>query len=341
MNRIDPELTHPVLEFASDGASIVYSSGIADDTEAGAVPDVWRYVPGPSATPELLWRNPHRDHSIVKLDGDAGALMFVDIPLTGEAAWDLWLIPEHAAEPILLDTHPGDPGVPSLVPSFSLSEGMVAWTAFERGASGPVSQLLVAEAPSWEPRVIAERAAIEAELWLPSLYGRRLVYTEVRYADDRSRDERSVHYLDLDRADPPRRLDRSGRATMPLLVGETVYWKEADPGFNMFNWGRMFHHELATGTTTPVSIWPQEYVNYPSAGTRFLAWRGADAFTFSVYDMVRERARLIERYPGASQENVLRPHIRGELMAWMYVDTSGAKEYSELRWARMPTKADP
>ena len=80
---------------------------------------------------------------------------------------------------------------------------------------------------------------------------------------------------------------------MPLLVGDGVYWKEADPGFNMFNWGHMFRYEFATGEVSPVSVWPQEYVNYPSAGARFLAWRGADAFKFGVYDMIRGQARLI------------------------------------------------
>lgn len=342
VQRLDPNLAHSVLEFASDGVSIVFSSGMAEDAEDGAAPDLWRYTLGPSDAPELIWRNPSRDHSIVKLDGDVGTLMFVDIPLTGESAWDLWLIPETGAEPILLDAHPGDDDVSSLVPSFSISEDIVAWTAFDRGPAGAVSRLLVAEPPEWEPRVIVERLAAEAELWLPSLYGYRLVYTEVRYSADRSTDERSVHYLEVGGVEPPRRLDTSGRATMPLLVGDAVYWKEADPGFNMFNWGHMFRYELATGEVSPVSVWPQEYVNYPSAGTRFLAWRGADSFKFGVYDMVRGQARLIESYSTESQANVLRPHIRGDLMVWMYVETpGGGPEYDELRWAFLPNKSVP
>lgn len=342
VQRLDPALTHSVLEFASDGVSIIFSSGMADDAEGGAAPDLWRYAPGPSDAPELIWRNPSRDHSIVKVDGDVGTLMFVDIPLTGESAWDLWLIPETDAEPILLDTHPGDDDVSSLVPSFSISEDIVAWTSFDRGPAGAVSRLLIAEPPEWEPSIIVERPAAEAELWLPSLYGHRLVYTEVRYSADRSTDERSVHYVELGGSEPPRRLDTSGRATMPLLVGDAVYWKEADPGFNMFNWGHMFRYDLTTGEVSPVSVWPQEYVNYPSAGTRFLAWRGADSFKFGVYDMLRGQARLIESYSTESQANVLRPHIRGDLMVWMYVETpGGGPEYDELRWAFMPNKSVP
>ncbi|MBA2264700.1 MAG: hypothetical protein H0W10_08565 [Chloroflexi bacterium] len=333
--------TGDVLEFASDATGIIFSSNLAEDSGPEAAPDVWRYVPGPSAKPELAWRNPNRDHSVVKLGGDAGMLAFVDIPLTGERAWDLWLLPKVGAEPVLLDTHPGDEDVSSLVPSFSVYQPMVAWTAFDRGPNGPVSQLLTAEAPDWTPQVILERQAWEAELWLPSLYGHMLVFTEVRYSADRSTDERSVHLLDLlDPTAEPRRLDISGRATMPLLAGNTVLWKEAEPGFNMFNWGRMFRYDLLSGQVSSVSVWPQEYVNYPSVGSRFVAWWGADGFSFGVFDLVRDRARLIERYSNASQANVLRPHVAGDLMVWEYVDSSKPETYRELRWASLPNPRD-
>lgn len=339
---LGPGLTGGVLEFASDGASIIFSSDLAGDSAAQAAPDVWRYLPGPAATPELVWRNPQRDHSVVKLGGDHGMLAFVDIPLSGERAWDLRVVPEMGAEAIPLDSHPGDEAVSSLVPSFTVQQPIVAWTAFDAGPDGPVSQLLVAEAPDWQPQILLERPAAEAELWLPSLYGNLLAFTEVRYSEDRSTDERSVHLLDL--AVPgaePRRLDTSGRATMPLATPHAVLWKEADAGFNMFNWGKMFRYDLATGEVSTLSTWPQEYVNYPSVGSRFVAWWGADAFTFSVYDLVRDRARLIAKYSAESQANVLRPHVWGDLLVWMYVETPGLETYSELRWANLPNPKDP
>lgn len=340
IHALDPTLTDPVLEFASDGGAIIFSSGISNGPRSASAPDLWQYLPGPDAVPELVWSNPHRDHSIIKLDGDLGTLAFVDIPTDGSRAWDLWLIPRVGDEPILLDTHPGDEDVSSLVPSLVVFNQTIAWTAFDRGAGGPVSQLLTAEAPDWQPRVLAERPAAEAELWLPSLYWPWLAYTEVRYAADRASDERSVYLIDT--TDPnaePRRLDASGRATMPLATSTAIFWKEADVGFNMFNWGRMFQFDLATEQVSAVSIWPQEYVNYPSMGGRFIAWWGADAFSFGVYDTVRQTARVIATYTEAEQGNVLRPHISGDLLVWLYVDSSGSETYSELRWAFLPNAA--
>lgn len=328
-----------VGEFASDGSSIILASGAEPDVaREDAAPDLWRLTPGPSAVPELVWRNPDRDHTIVKLGGDAGAIAFVDMPMTGERAWTLRFIARHETEARTLDAHPGDADVPSLVPSFSVDEDRVVWTAFDRGSGGPVSQLLEASAPTWEPRVLLERPSAEAELWLPSLSGSLVVFTEVRYAADRLSDERHVYLMDL--ADPGarRRLDASGRATMPLLVPGAVVWKEADPGFNMFNWGRMYRYDLATEAVTDIDISPQEYVNYPSAGGRFVAWHGADSFALGVYDHLLDEARVIER--SGNDTSLLRPHLAWDLLVWMRVVGSGSDNRAELRYAFLPTAAE-
>ena len=322
-------------EFASDGSSIVFASGIAPDVaRPDAAPDLWRLVPGPSAEPELVWRNPARDHTLARVGGDAGAIAFVDMPLSGERAWTLWFMPRHASEATILDEHPGDADVPSLVPSFSVGEDRVVWTAFDRGSDGPVSQLLEASSPSWQPRVVLERPAVEAELWLPSLSGDRVVFTEVRYAADRSSDERHVYLMDLDDPDGRRRLDRSGRATMPLLVPGAVLWKEADPGFNMFNWGRMYRYDLGAEQVTSVDTSPQDYVNYPSAGSRFVAWHGADSFVLGVHDHLLDEARVIER--SGNDISLLRPHLAWDLLVWMRVVGSGPDNRAELRYAFLP-----
>lgn len=339
IGSLDPALTHPVLEFASDGESIVFSSGVAPDSGPDGAPDLWRFVPGPSAVPELLWRNPNRNHSLVAIGGDLGTIAFVDIPLDGSRAWSLWLIPGPGENAILLDQHPGDPAVSSLVPSFSVYGRRIVWSAFDRGADGAVSQLLVAEGPDWRPRVLLERSAAEAELWLPSLVGGQLAFAEVRYARDRSTDERFVYLMDLARPEGARRLDTSGRATMPLLVDGAVVWKEADAGFNMFNWGRLYRYALSTGRVTPLSTRPEKYVNYPSAGGRFIAWWGADAFAFSVYDLVRDHPRLVERHTTHSRVNVLRPHVSGDFIVWLHAEGDEPGAPSELRYAYLPSAA--
>jgi hypothetical protein len=328
-----------VGEFASDGSSIIFASGAAPDVARDdAAPDLWRLTPGPSAEPELVWRNPARDHTLAKVGGDAGAVAFVDMPLTGERAWTFRVIPRLEAEARVLDEHPGDADVPSLVPSFSVEENRVVWTAFDRGPDGPVSQLLEASSPTWEPRVMLQRPAAEAELWLPSVSGSLVAFTEVRYAADRLSDERHVYLMDLSDPGGRRRLDTSGRATMPLIVPGAVLWKEADPGFNMFNWGRMYRFDLETEAITSVDSSPQEYVNYPSAGGRFVAWRGADSFALGVYDHLLDEARIIER--SGNDTSLLRPHVAWDLLVWMRVVGSGSDNRAELRYAFLPDASE-
>jgi hypothetical protein len=324
-----------VGEFVSDGWSVIFSSGAAPDVARDdAAPDLWRLTPGPAAEPELVWHNPARDHTIARIAGDAGAVAFVDMPLTGERAWTFRFIARHETEARILDEHPGDPDVPSLVPSFSVGEDRVVWTAFDRGPDGPVSQLLEASQPTWEPRVLHELPAAEAELWLPFIAGSRVAFTEVRYAPDRLSDERHVYLMDVGDPHGRRRLDTSGRATMPLIIQGAVLWKEADPGFNMFNWGRMFRFDLETEAVTRLDTSPQEYVNYPSAGSRFVAWYGADSFALGVYDHLLDEARVIER--SGNDTSLLRPHLAWDLLVWMRVVGSGADNRAELRYAFLP-----
>lgn len=333
------EHTDDMLEFASDGVAIIFSSGVAPDvTTRGGAPDLWRLEP--FGEPELIWKNPDRDHSLIQIGGEVGTYAFVDIPLTGEREWTLWLIPRIGEEAVVLDAHPGDEDVPSFVPSFSIHERRIVWTSFDRGADGPVSQLLTATEPDWEPRVLLERRADESELWLPSLVGFRVAFTEVRYSADRRSDERSVHVMDLHEPGSVRRLDATGRATMPVIIPDAVLWKQADRGYNMFNWGRMYRYDLDTERVTLVDISPQTYVNYPSGGLRFAAWRGADSFAFGVYDHVLDEPRLIERNPPGSDTGVLRPHILGDLLVWMRVIGSDADATAELRYAWLPDAAE-
>jgi hypothetical protein len=273
----------------------------------------------------------------VKIAGDLGTIAFVDIPRDGVRAWDLWLIPRHEEEPIMLDTHPGDEDVPSLVPSLSIQESTIAWTAFDRGAEGPVSQLLLARGPDWEPTLLLERPAAEAELWFPSFYGTRVAFCEVVYSPDRTTDTRTVYVLDLGAPDAePQQLSHSDLATMPVLIDETVIWKEADPGFNMFNWGTLWRTEIGGPGPTRLDTTPIDYVNYPSAGSRFVAWWAADSFTFAVYDLLEGRTRIIEQHTAGAPADILRPHIAGDLLVWLYVEGEGPDSHAELRYGIVP-----
>lgn len=338
VGRLDPAWVQPMLEFASDGESVIFSSGVADGPDGEFAPDLWRYTPG-AAGPEVLWSNPRRDRSLVRIGGDRNLWAFVEMPIDNTRAWNLWLLTAPGGEPTLLDTHPGDEDVPSIVPSFVVHEDQVAWTSFDRGPAGPVSQLLYAAAPDWEARLIAERPAREAELWFPSLRGTLLAYTEVVYSADRTTDERHVFLTNVaDQAAEPERLDASGLATMPLLVDDGVVWKEADRGFSMFNWGRLFFYDLRTGEVSPLSMRPQEYVNSPSAGLRFVAAWGADAFVFTIHDLDLGRSRFVARYDPETNQSVLRAHIAGDLLVWLYttVSDSPIPGHTEVRYAFLP-----
>ena len=336
---LGPDQVEDLVDFASTGDAVIFSSGAAPDVGANSgAPDLWRLEPWGEA--ELMWKNPARDHSLVQLGGDLGTYAFVDAPLNGERAWTLYVLPHGSDEAIVLDEHPGDEDVSSLIPSFSVYESRVVWTAFDRGPDGPVSQLLTAADPSWEPELLLEHRASDVEIWLPSLLGGELAYTEVRYSEDGVSDERSVWLMPVHEPAARRRLDETGRATMPLLISDAVMWKQTERGYNMFNWGHMYRFDRETEEVTFVDLTPQTFVNYPSAGQRYVAWRGADSFQFGVYDHVLDEARVIESNPADSDTSVLRPHIHEALLVWMRVVGSDADAVAELRYAFMPDAAE-
>ncbi len=338
IRSLDPSWTAQMLEFASDGESILYSSGAMDGSDGEYAPDLWRFHPSMDA-PELLWRNPRRDRSLVRIGGEFGTSAFVDMPLSGEVAWDFWLIPEVGEDAILLDSHAGAGIISDFVPSFHVHQDQVAWTAFDFAADGTsVSRLLYARAPDWTPVVVVERDARLAELWFPSLRDTQLAYNEVIYSADRTTDERHVHVVDAAHLDiPPRRLDDSGRATMPiLLINGGVVWKEADPGFSMFNWGKLFRYDEETGEVARLPTRPQEYVNYPSAGARFIAAWGAETRALGVYDLDLNTTRLIDRWPGATNVRILRPHNSWELLVWLQAEIPG-DDLGQIRFTFLPS----
>jgi len=339
VGQLDPAWLWPMLDFASDSFAVIYSSGVLDGPVGDGAPDLWRYVPG-EAEPELLWRNPERDRQLAKIAGDTDVWAFTEISSLGEPWWNLWLLTEPGDEPILLGSHDGDEDVPSLVPSFDVDAGRVAWTSFDDDAdgTGAVTQLWIAEAPAWEPRLLREDDASERAYWLPSLRASQLAYVDVTIGTEPAEDIRHVMLMDV--SDPEaesRRLDDSGNATMPVLTGGGVVWKEPDAGFAMFNWGRLYRYAFESETVSTVRIGPQEYVNYPSGGGRFVAMWGADSSTFAVHDLERGASRTIARYDNGV-DSIMRPHLAGDLLVWLPAQTDGLGNGapSPLEYAWLP-----
>lgn len=323
IGRVASSFTTRVLEFASTGSAIIASAGDG----GGSAPDLYSILPR-TGEPTLLWRNPAREHSIVKIAGDVDTVAFVDMPVDGSIDWTLFVIPDEGEEPLVLDQYAGDPAVPSFVPAVSVSWPFVAWTAFDSGPDGPVSQLLVAEAPDWTPQVVIERPAAEAELWFPHVYGTALLYTELVYADDGLTDERSVWRTDVV-GTRHERLDTTGRAVMPVMNQYGLAWKESEPGMNMLSWGMVEAYDEANGTSLPVT---DNSSNFPSAGERFMTWWSVDTSRLELWDAQGHRTVEITRYDGDDQR-IRRPHVMGSLLAWRYVDESAEPTFSEIRYA--------
>ncbi len=339
IGEIDPSFTTPLLQVASDGTVVLFSSGVSDGDEGVGAPDLYRYVPGRDA-PELLWRNPRRERELIPIGGENGTYAFVDSSAIGERSWNLWVLPNAGGQAILLDQHPGDDDVSSLAPSFDVEEGRIAWSAFDAGPDGPVSELWLAEAPDWQPRLLESRLASERELWLPSLLRERLAYVEVIYDAERASDERHVLLADLTQPDAePQRLDTTGRATMPIITETGVLWKETDSGFNMFNWGALQLHDFETAITGAVSMIPQHDVNYPSAGNRFVAAWGTDVTAIFVHDLESRLSRRVEQVDRLAADILVRPHVSGDLLVWIHgiADETGEQDApSTIRWAWLP-----
>jgi hypothetical protein len=122
---------------------------------------------------------------------------------------------------------------------------------------------------------------------------------------------------------------------MPVLLDDGVVWKEPDTGFAMFNWGRLFRYSFVDDRITSVRTGPQEYVNYPSGGGRFIAAWGSDTSVFAVHDLERGGSRLIARYDDDA-ESISRPHLAGDLLVWLHAESGrpaelpGAIEYAWL-----------
>jgi hypothetical protein len=342
VGRVDRRWTATMLEFASDGAAIVYSSGTGG-ADVESAPDLWLYDPSRDEA-GVIWRNPDRGRSIVRVAGDLGTWAFVDMTMSGDPGWDLRVLSDRmlaggAREPVVLATYTGGDGVPTLVPSVAVSESRVVWTEFASSADGPVSRLMHAAAPGWSREVLEARPLRAGEFWLPSVRGTTLAYTVLTYSADRTTDTHEIYLRDLSEAEAePQRLDTTGLASAPMVVDGAVIWKETEAGMSMFNWGKLVRYDLTTGRTEPVSMAPQEWVNAPSAGSRFIAASGSDSFVFTVHDMERRRSETLARYATGSGENVLRPHVAGDLLVWLHATVDGPADAAppELRYAFLP-----
>lgn len=142
----------------------------------------------------------------------------------------------------------------------------------------------------------------------------------------------------MDLADPgaqPVRLDASGRAAEPAIVGNTVVWKEAD---DVFNYGTLAIHSLATGETRMVSSAPQPGIKSPSIGNRYVAFWGIDDTAFLLYDLKLAQVVPVFRLaPDSPVGGAFRVEVAGDLLVWV----QGTEDRALIGWGRLPTMDDP
>jgi hypothetical protein len=103
----------------------------------------------------------------------------------------------------------------------------------------------------------------------------------------------------------------------------------------------MFRYDLRTNQVARLDTAPQPDVNYPSAGSRFVTWWGADSFWLTVYDLARDEPRLVARNTHESQESEFEPHIAGDLIVWRHVAPLDPDDRGELRYAFLPPLREP
>lgn len=331
IHEVPVEVTELLQDYRTDGKEIVFSSGPVDDPLATA-PDLYRYNRDTGAR-EIIFSNPDRDSNLLPIAVSDGQYAFAEINprLYGEDGWALWYMSSSEATPRLLDRTDAEQEMPSPLPLMSMSGHRIAWQAFHQTQEGARSQLLLAELPDGDKRVLfSARPDTEEQYWTPSLDGDQLVYSVVDYSEADT--PRHVYLIDL--ADPdstPRRLDTSGRAVTPAIHGDSVVWKEAD---DVFDWGTITRFSLANGRPASLTFGRQEQLNYPSVGDRFVAAWGRDYSVLYVYDLERREAVVIEQWPESPPAaGSVRPLISGRLLLWVsFTEPQGS---IHLKWAEL------
>lgn len=321
IKAIPQELTTPTLDYRSDGSSLVYSSGAADPGTTYA-PDLWRFDPETEAA-DRIFTNPNRDSNLPLVGSDtAGRYAFVETNarLLGETGWSLWLLPGAGEEPVEIDrsTTQG-----STIPFFALEDGRLVWTA-THGNEGeePISQLLVAEPPSYEPIELASAPLIEQAFAFPDLDGSRLVYNSFEAVGQAQ--QFRAYLVDLSAGNDPVRLDTTGDVAMPLLHGDVLVWKRAP--LNAYGWGILEYgavdEPMTELDTVAMHSYPDVPFSYPSLGTRFLAAHDPNHNSLYVFDLDTETPFLVEdlgeeRVEGERAAVIGRPSVAGSLLAYI------------------------
>lgn len=321
---VDPRFTVKLLELATDGVTVAWSSGT--EASVDAAPDLYAITPG-DQQPRRVFASTDREANLIPIGIASGQFAFAESNTTrnGPGTWTLWFMASASAEPIAVDVGDGVEGAPSAPPFFAMSAGRLIWATIHMVDGVPTSQLLMIEGPDFELQILESRPAEKLQHWFPALDGNSLVYgtTEI---SELGGEGRHVYLRDLrDPTAAPLRLDARGQASMPAIDGDTVVWKESSPELHVLNAGRLVRYSLEEGTAEALSLGNQN--TFPSVGERYVTAWSANSNAPPLYDL--ELGAPVEVDFGLGDtEAVVRPDLAGSLMAWVRGSTDAGTELS-------------
>lgn len=331
VHSIPQNFTTPLLEVATDGRSIIWSTAAGVPGSAGA-PNIFQFTPGQAAEPRQVFASADREAVIGPIGIAGEQLAFVETnPATSPGVWRLWYQDGPDAKPVLVDHSDGPGGITnSPYPGISIDGKRLAWTAFHRRVAGDRSELWLAQLPSLSRRLVDDQPLDRVEHYFPALDGNRLVYGTAETTAQGT--DRHVYLRDLNSTGKAVQLDESGKASQPMISGDHVVWKESPD--NVYDHGNLVIYSLQSGHPAQVAFGDERMIDNASVGDRFVAANAVDPTRFFVYDLVREQSIELRAYPPAGTEVDVRPHIRGRLLVWAHapkdVDTL------VLQWSWLP-----
>ncbi len=317
VERVPTDLIPGAL--VTDGVYVSWATG---EAKGDTSPDIYRWKPAAKHV-ELVFRGPDRASGIQLLasHGDHYAFSAVGPEVHGFVTFTFWYVPKPGARPMKLASERRPVTRRGVLPQPTLSDDMLTYAIQRFEGARVISELVAMDLHTLKSTVLSSSNFADTEYWYPSLDGTRLVYGTVEYTNDRQHGERHAYLRDLQRpTDPPRRLDRDGEASMPVIRGATVAWKSAPRSFNMNNWGQVMRYSLGDSSLERLDFGTQagdtEYVA-PSIGNRFVVAEPENWSNLSVYDLGLRSGVSVERADPDGPAGFMRPGIAGDMLVWI------------------------
>lgn len=319
------------FDLATDGSVIAWTSGTVDSD----APELWAFDPATDRS-TMVYRSTVAGAILANLAVRHGSYAFAEVAprADGSRTWRLVLI-DRAGALHVLDANDLPPAIGGVLPMAAISDAGVLWaTNHDAGNDVPGCELRYASLEQLGGRLLQAWPCDREELWYPRSDGRSFVYGTVEYGPAGTGDDRHV-YVTSD-ADPTqsRRLDLDGEASLPDVRGDTVIWKTARRHLNMFSFGELVEHSLASAATKPVALLADGggQLTMPTIGLAWYAAENADSSSVQAWDRSGVRAVQIDRLDPGDRGFFSGVRLSGSLLVWFYTSTTQGGGVREIRW---------